>query len=141
MNYKLPDFIYELGTPENLVQDNESLEYKGYDFLLNDKKIKFRKAKTTPTKAGQFVTLWKRTKDGSIAPYNINDEFDFVIIESNNGYFSFPKSALILHNIVSSENSEGKRAFRIYPPHKKSLNKQATKTQIWQKEYYNSNSF
>lgn len=141
MNYKIPNLIYKLGTPKNIVQDSESLEYEGCDFLLNNKKIKFRRAKTTPIKAGQFVTLWKRTKSGLIKPYDINDEFDFVIIESNNGYFSFPKPTLMLHNIVSSENSEGKRAFRIYQPHEKNLNKQAAKTQSWQKEYYNNMYF
>ncbi len=140
MNHKLPDFIYNIGEPLDIVLDNESKEYKACDFLLNGKKIKFRQAKTTPTKAGQFVTLWKRTKDGPIAPYDINDEFDFVIISSINGYFSFPKSALINQNIVSAENSSGKRAFRIYLPHETNLNKQATKSQNWQKKYYNSNS-
>ena len=140
MNRKLPDFIYNIGEPLDIVLDNESKEYKACDFLLNGKKIKFRQAKITPTKAGQFVTLWKRTKDGPIAPYDINDEFDFVIISSINGYFSFPKLALINQNIVSAENSSGKRAFRIYHPHETNLNKQAKKSQNWQKKYYNSNS-
>jgi len=44
----------------NLHQEPESAEYCAYTFDLNNRRITFRLAKITPTKIGQFVTLWKR---------------------------------------------------------------------------------
>jgi hypothetical protein len=35
----------------------ESAEYGAYTFELNDLSVRFRVAKITPTKIGQFVTL------------------------------------------------------------------------------------
>ncbi len=51
-----------------IVQDNESQEYGASTFEMNNKIIKFRVAKITPTKVGQFVTFWKRIADGPITP-------------------------------------------------------------------------
>jgi hypothetical protein len=48
--------------------ERESLEYAACSFKLNSMSVKFRVAKITPTKIGQFVTLWKRvSKGGSVA--------------------------------------------------------------------------
>jgi hypothetical protein len=44
----------------NIEIEKESSEYCAYRFEINTKKILFRQAKITPTKTGQFVTLWKR---------------------------------------------------------------------------------
>ena len=44
------------------------------------KKIQHRVSKITPTKNGQFVTLWKRNQNGITEPFDINDEIDFIII-------------------------------------------------------------
>ena len=41
----------------NLIQETESQEYGACEFLLNGKSIRFRVAKITPTKIGQFVYL------------------------------------------------------------------------------------
>lgn len=138
MDYNFPSFIKQLGTPLNLSFDEESEEYDACDFILNNQKIKYRRAKTTPTKDGKFVTLWKRTIEGPIAPYDAQDEFDSVIIiYSELEYFSFPKDVLIKNRIISNScSSEGKRAFRLYAPHLKNLNKTAAKTQNWQKNFY-----
>ncbi|MBO6201239.1 MAG: MepB family protein, partial [Chryseobacterium sp.] len=43
-----------------IIPDPESEEYFGFNFKINDVKIKFRKSKLTPKKIGQFVTFWKR---------------------------------------------------------------------------------
>lgn len=114
----------------------ESAEYKACYFKLNDLHVRFRKAKITPTKIGQFVTLWKRVESGIIAPFEDTDSIDLVIVnvESGNqfGQFIFPKSVLCQQGIFTVSQKEGKRGFRVYPPWDKTDNKQATKTQNWQ---------
>ena len=51
---------------KNLVLEAESQEYGACEFEMNNKQIKFRVAKITPTKIGQFVTFWKRIGSGPI---------------------------------------------------------------------------
>lgn len=53
------------------VSGPESSEYGAFIFSLNTIQIEFRVAKITPTKNGHFVTLWKRSEKGPIAPYDI----------------------------------------------------------------------
>lgn len=120
--------------------ESESFEYGASEFELNDRKIRFRVAKITPTKSGQFVTLWKRIRNGPITPYDISDQIDLFVISTrkNNlfGQFVFPKSILYERNILSKEGKGGKRAIRVYPPWDKALNQQAQKTQKWQMDYF-----
>ncbi|RHX87423.1 MepB family protein [Leptospira stimsonii] len=125
--------------PEQIWIEKEGGEYGACRFELNNRKIVFRMAKITPTKAGQFVTLWKRRKDGPTEPYHIKDDVDYFIIAAifrkHSGQFIFPKS--VLHQLgILSGAKEGKRGFRIYPPWDVSLNKQANQTQIWQSNYF-----
>ena len=40
--------------------EKECLDYSGYNFKVKNFKMKFRKAKITPKKVGQFVTLWEK---------------------------------------------------------------------------------
>jgi len=44
----------------------KSVEYEACIFRLNDFFVRFGVSKITPTKIGQFVTLWKRTDNGRI---------------------------------------------------------------------------
>ena len=39
----------------------ESEEYAASEFKMNDLMVKFRLAKTTPTKTGQFITMLMKT--------------------------------------------------------------------------------
>lgn len=123
-----------------LLKEIESEEYGAYTFQLNGLFIRFRVAKTTPTKVGQFVTFWKRIENGPIQPYDIDDQVDFFVISTrkNNqfGQFVFPKAVLCEQDILSMNGEGGKRAIRVYPPWEKSLNKQAQKTQRWQADYF-----
>jgi len=123
----------------NLTAEKESAEYSAYDLKINGLTIKFRTSKITPTKTGQFVTLWKRIENGPIAPFESSDEIDFVIVSSRNenhfGQFIFPKSVLIKKGIFT-DKKEGKRAIRVYPPWDVANNKQALKTQEWQLDYF-----
>ena len=118
----------------------ESADYNAYTFQLNKKTICYRMAKITPTKTGQFVTLWKRNTLGIIEPFDLLDTIDFVIIsvrkEDLFGQFIFPKAVLLAKGIFSTEIKEGKRATRVYPPWDETTSKQAQKTQQWQLDYF-----
>lgn len=79
-------------------------EYGAYQFTLEEWRIKFRVAKITLTKIGQFVTLYKRVGKQPIQPYEALDPFDLLVISTRHGalfgQFVIPKSALV----------------RVYPP-------------------------
>ncbi|MCD9024242.1 MepB family protein [Cohnella silvisoli] len=120
--------------------EEQNAEYGAYVFNLDGLSIRFRVAKITPTKIGQFVTLWERIGDGPIQPYDVSDPADFFVIStrkgSNFGQFIFPKAVLYDHDIVSNQGKGGKRAMRVYPPWDNPTSRQAQKTQIWQLEYF-----
>jgi len=119
--------------------EKESSEYGACSFILNNKNIRFRSAKITPTKTGQFVTLWKRINQGPIQPFDNSDPIDVFIISVRKkdyfGLFAFPKAVLIDKGIVS-DKKEGKRAIRVYPSWDLTTSKQAQKTQKWQLDYF-----
>jgi hypothetical protein len=124
----------------NWKQNLESAEYGACSFELNGKTIQYRISKITPTKTGQFVTIWKRNKDGITKPFEMLDDLDFIIITSksgsNFGQFIFPKSVLADNGIITKNGKEGKRGIRVYPPWDIVTNKQAIKTQSWQTKYF-----
>jgi len=130
------------------LQNNpESVEYSACSYELNGKKIQHRASKITPTKVGQFVTIWKRNKEGITEPFDISDEFDFIVVTSANkdqfGQFIFSKSVLASKGIITSQGKAGKRGIRVYPPWDITTNEQARRTQAWQKQYFldvNSNT-
>lgn len=133
--YKPNQFEYSDPCPEA-----ESADYGAYVFELNGLAIRFRVAKITPTKIGQFVTLWKRIGKGPIQPFDVSDTLDFFIISTRQGdqfgQFVFPKSVLFKQDILSQQGKGGKRGIRVYPPWDKTLNRQAQKTQAWQQQYF-----
>ncbi|WP_264531153.1 MepB family protein [Flavobacterium sp. N502540] len=118
----------------------ESNEYDAYRFRLNQKNICYRKAKITPTKTGQFVTLWKRNTTGIIEAFDFTDAIDLVIVSVRKnelfGQFVFPKPVLLEKGIFTTSTKEGKRATRVYPPWDETTSKQAQKTQQWQLNYF-----
>ncbi len=120
--------------------ESESKEYYACRFRLNRLNILSRNAKITPKKVGQFVTFWKRNGNGPIEPFSKKDHIDFYIVnvraENKFGQFVFPKSLLIKKGIISTENKEGKRGFRVYPKWDIAKNKQAEQTQKWQLNYF-----
>lgn len=125
---------------KNFVQAAESQEYAACQLELNDYRIVFRVAKITPTKMGQFVTLWKRIDNGPIMPFDLLDPIDFFIISVRSGeqlgQFIFPKNILHKKDYVSHNGHGGKRAMRVYQPWDKVESKQAKKTQAWQIQYF-----
>jgi len=122
------------------LQEEQNADYGAYVFNLNGISIRFRVAKITPTKVGQFVTLWERIGNGSIQPYDVSDAVDLFVIStrkgSHFGQFVFPKAVLCDHDIVSDQGEGGKRAIRVYPPWDNPTSRQAMRTQKWQLEYF-----
>jgi len=124
----------------NLKSNSESKEYQACSFELNGMKIQHRASKITPTKSGQFVTIWKRNSNGITEPYDLSDDVDFIIISArkgdNFGQFIFSKSLLADKGIVTQISKAGKRGIRVYPPWDVTTSKQAEKTQSWQTKYF-----
>ena len=118
----------------------ESKEYQACSFLLNNKKVIYRQAKITPTKTGQFVTIWKRNAAGITAPFDSEDAIDFFIITVQDnellGQFIFPREVLSAKGIITHNNKGGKRGMRVYPPWNTVTSKQALVTQNWQAAYF-----
>jgi len=118
----------------------ESKEYDACRFELSGRRIISRSARITSKKEGQFVTFWKRNGNGPIEPFNASDPIEFYTVNARNenqfGQFVFPKSVLIQKGIISTENKEGKRAFRVYPKWDVTKSKQAERTQKWQLLYF-----
>lgn len=125
---------------ENFVQEAESQDYGATEFKMNNMFIRFRAAKITPKKIGQFVTFWKRMGQGPIMPYDSTDAFDYLIVSVRSGerlgQFVFPKAALCMQGYVSKNATGGKLAMRVYPPWDITESRQAQKTQAWQLNYF-----
>ncbi|WP_431047988.1 MepB family protein [Streptomyces sp. P1-3] len=122
------------------VPEAESAEYGACEFTLDGLSVRFRVAKTTPTKVGQFVTVWKRSASGPIRPFDAEDPVDLFVISTREGerfgQFVFPRDVLRERDIVSTNGSGGKRAFRVYPPWVTTTNRQARSTQAWQVKHF-----
>lgn len=125
---------------KNLTIHTEGSAYSACSYELAGKIIEYRASKITPSKTGQFVTIWRRNKEGITQPHDSSEEMDFIIISSgkddNFGLFIFPKSVLLSKGIISQNGEGGKRGIRVYPPWDMVSNKQAEKTQSWQKKYF-----
>lgn len=122
-----------------VVAEAEGAAYGACRFACEGRTLVFRVARTTPTKTGQFVTLWKRPGH-QIAPFDASDDIDGVVVlaasAGHSGYFIFSKPALIAHGVFSSAAQAGKRAFRLYPPWSAASAPQALKSQRWQADYF-----
>jgi hypothetical protein len=123
--------------------DAESVEYGAHTFEVNGRNAVFRVARTTPKKAGQFVTLWQRTTPGGrgpIRPYDSSESVDLFMVSVRGdaalGLFVFPQDVLVAGGVVSRGFVGGKRAIRVYPPDSEPTNKTAESTQRWQLEHY-----
>lgn len=117
-----------------------SAGYGAHTLTLAGRRAIFRIAKTTPTKAGQFVTLWRRSAEGPIRPYDTNDGVALFAIQAGSGaglgMFVFPLSVLARRGVVSDGGRGGKRAMRVYTPDVEPASAQARRTQAWQCEHF-----
>ncbi|MFH9075137.1 MepB family protein [Streptomyces alboflavus] len=127
------------------VPEAESAEYGAHTFTLDGLDVRFRVAKTTPTKVGQFVTVWQRSEEGPIRPFDEADPVDLFVVSTRDGeqvdgehfgQFVFTRDVLRARGIVSKGGVGGKRAFRVYPPWVVTTSRQAERTQAWQREWF-----
>jgi len=54
--------------------DTENAAYGACSFTLNGRTVQYRASKITPAKTGQFVTTWKRSREGITEPFDISDD-------------------------------------------------------------------
>lgn len=124
----------------DFVVEPESEEYTACQFRFGSRNIAYRKAKITPTKAGQFVTFWKRSSAGPIVPYDALDQVDVLVVavatSQHSGQFVFSKDVLQNRGILKNDGSKGKLGFRVYPPWDEPGSGQGRKTQRWQLRYF-----
>lgn len=118
----------------------EGVHYHAHTAMLGRQAILMRVAKTTPTKTGQFVTLWKRNASGLTVPISGSDEYQwFLVIVKDTGkagFFLFSKEILLKQKILSGTGSTGKRGFRIYPIWAITHSQQAAHTKTWQVNFF-----
>ncbi|WP_406284455.1 MepB family protein [Embleya sp. NBC_00896] len=118
----------------------ESADYGAYAFTVDGARVRFRVGRTTPTKVGQFVTVWQRSAEGPIRPFDAADPVDLFVIGSRMGehfgQFVFPRAVLRARGVVSVDGVGGKRGFRVYPPWVVTENRQARAAQAWQVEHF-----
>ena len=104
----------------DIVAQPESAAYCGLIVTLVGRRAVFRSAKATPIKAGQFATVWQRSDEGPILPFDTDDGVELFVVQAGFGaglgHFVFPTSALVRHGVVSVDWNGGKRAMRVYPP-------------------------
>lgn len=125
-------------------REAESAEYGACRLGLAGLSVAFRVAKTTPTKIGQFVTIWKRpTQQAEIAPLDGADGVDVVVVSvaeagpgGRHGQFVFDRAVLLAKGVMSRDGVGGKRALRVYPPWTVPVAKDAIRTQQWQLRHF-----
>ena len=124
----------------DVAPEQESAEYCAHTLTLGGRAAIFRRAKTTPTKVGQFVTLWQRSAAGPIRPFDTHDGVALFVVEAGVGaglgQFVFPLSVLAHRGVISVSGVGGKRAMRVYTPDVQTTSAQARRTQKWQCEYF-----
>lgn len=121
-------------------EECQNSEYGAGTFHLGSKSVRFRVAKITPTKKGQFVALWEKDENNKNQPFSYDASPDLVVInvftEHHFGQFIFPKTILASKNILKTTRTNGKMAFRVYPSWDTPTSQQAVATQKWQLDYF-----
>ncbi|WP_432352941.1 MepB family protein [Sporosarcina sp. A2] len=136
------DLVYRPNhfTIQDVREEHQNSEYGAGTFLLNTKSIRFRVAKITPKKIGQFVALWEKDGNHKNQPFTYDKSPDFIVIntftEDHFGQFIFPKKVLATRNILKTDDTNGKMAFRVYPSWDMPTSKQGLATQKWQLTYF-----
>lgn len=121
-------------------QEVQNSDYGAGTFHLNSKSVRFRVAKITPTKIGQFVAFWEKNEDNKNQAFSDETATDLLVINTFSddrfGQFVFPKDILVKQNIIKTATTKGKMAIRVYPSWENPTSKQAIETQKWQLEYF-----
>ena len=126
-------------------EEQQNLEYAAGTFELMNRRavktVRFRVAKQTPTKVGQFVTFWEKDSKGINQPFQYDSSPDLLVVTTFKdkhtfGQFVFPKNVLLRHHILQSHFTKGKMGIRVYPSWDKPTSNTAKKTQNWQLDYF-----
>ena len=126
---------------KNIKEENQNSDYGAGIFQLHSKSVRFRVAKITPAKIGQFVAFWEKDKNNKNQAFSYEDATDLLVIHTCNnnnnfGQFVFPKEVLVKQGILKTATSKGKMAIRVYPNWDTPTSKQAIETQKWQLPYF-----
>lgn len=126
---------------EAIQEEKQNSQYGAGIFKLSSKTVRFRVAKITPNKVGQFVAIWEKDENNKNRPFLYDEALDLLVIttfknESEFGQFIFPKEILLKQNILRSNSTSGKMGMRVYPSWDNPSSKQAIKTQSWQLPYF-----
>jgi len=121
-------------------EEPQNSSYGAGVFQLNSKSVRFRVAKATPNKLGQFVSFWEKDEESKNQAFSYEKAMDLLVIntftEHYFGQFIFPKDILLKHNILKTTATKGKMAIRVYPSWEIPTSKQAIITQKWQLPYF-----
>lgn len=135
--------IYEPNhlTVKLIQEEKQNCKYGGGRFELSSRTVRFRVAKITPTKIGQFVAFWDKDENNKNQPYSYEEFPDLLVITTFNnenelGQFVFPKEILYGQKILKSTSTKGKMAIRVYPSWDFPTSIQAKNTQKWQLPYF-----
>ncbi|ATP41080.1 mep operon protein MepB [Solibacillus sp. R5-41] len=129
-------------TVTDVREETQNSEYGAGVFQLNCTSVRFRVAKITPTKIGQFVAFWEKDGTNKNQAFSAENAPDLLVIntfshdQQSFGQFVFPKEVLVKHKILKSATTKGKMAIRVYPSWDTPTSKQATATQKWQLPYF-----
>ena len=128
-------------TIKNILEETQNLDYGAGIFQLNSKSVRFRVAKITPTKIGQFVAFWEKDEANKNQAFSYDNATDLLVINTFGrngiyGQFVFPKEVLLKQNILKTSKTKGKMAIRVYPSWDIPTSKQAIATQKWQLPYF-----
>ena len=131
-------------------EEAQNSDYGAGIFQLNSKSVRFRVAKITPNKIGQFVAFWEKDQANKNQAFSYENATDLLVIntftsDNHFGQFVFPKEVLVKQNILKTPTTKGKMAIRVYPRWENPTSKQALETQKWQLAYFievnNTNRF
>ncbi|WP_172195989.1 MepB family protein [Saccharibacillus qingshengii] len=126
---------------ESVREEAQNSEYGAGRFQLNAKSVRFRVAKITPAKIGQFVAFWEKDENNKNRAFSYDGAADLWVINTFDGdhrfgQFVFPKEVLLRQQILRTASAKGKMAIRIYPEWENPTSRQAVQTQKWQLEYF-----
>lgn len=110
-------------------EEAQNSDYGAGIFQLNSTSIRFRVAKITPTKIGQFVAFWEKDEDNKNQAFSCEKATDLLVIntftsKNDFGQFVFPKEVLVKQNILKTATAKGKMAIRVYPSWENPTSKQ-----------------
>lgn len=144
--YKALTYVNEnFYKPNHLVikaieEEAQNSDYGAGLFQLSSKSVRFRVAKTTPNKIGQFVSFWEKDTSHKNQAFSYEKATDLLVINTfakdRFGQFVFPKEVLVQQKILKTAITKGKMAIRVYPIWDTPTSKQAIETQKWQLEYF-----